>query len=82
MHHALGLRLSKYVNGSRFTTKDAAWDAVFNGVYRCPSDRRRERWSYGYNSYDPALVLFETKGRTWHKLSQCCARRPWCSVNC
>ncbi|MFO0835383.1 MAG: prepilin-type N-terminal cleavage/methylation domain-containing protein [Phycisphaerales bacterium] len=72
-----GYAFFEYVNGSRFTTKDAAWDAVFNGVYRCPSDRRRERWSYGYNSYYE-LVSFETKGRTWHKLSQ--APRPFSTV--
>lgn len=30
---------------------DIAWSTVFNGAYRCPLDRRRDRWSYGYNVY-------------------------------
>jgi prepilin-type N-terminal cleavage/methylation domain-containing protein/prepilin-type processing-associated H-X9-DG protein len=23
------------------------WDRLFNGLYRCPQDERRDRWSYG-----------------------------------
>lgn len=28
-----------------------SWDRVFNGLYRCPVDKRRDKWSYGMNVY-------------------------------
>ncbi len=69
--HAMpwGYAFFEYVRGTRFTSKDAAWESVFNGVYRCPLDRRRDRWSYGYNVYYE-LLSSETKGRTWRRMGQ------------
>lgn len=69
--HAMpwGYAFFEYVRGTRYAGKDAAWDAVFNGVYRCPLDRRRDRWSYGYNVYYE-LLSSETRGRTWTRMGQ------------
>ena len=36
---------------SSVTLTGAAWDQVFNGIYRCRSDPRRLWWSYGLNVY-------------------------------
>ncbi len=55
----------------------AGWDALFNGAYRCPIDRRKERWSYGYNVYFE-LSRDETLGRTWTNRSN--APRPSATV--
>jgi len=41
------------------------WQTLFNGLYRCPMDRRRDKqWSYGKNVY-PELTSEETGGPTW-----------------
>jgi len=72
-----GYTFFEYVRGARFTGKDAAWDAVFNGPYRCPMDRRRDRWSYGYNVYFE-LLPSETGGRTWTRMGH--TPRPCATV--
>ncbi len=54
----------------------AWWPSLFNGLYRCPDDDRRElnRWSYGKNVY-PELTAGETAdpitgkpGPTWWRV--------------
>lgn len=72
-----GYAFFEYLNGSAYTQSDAAWTAVYNGPYRCPHDRRTERWSYGYNVYYE-LTTEETQGRTWTRLTQ--VPRPTASV--
>lgn len=56
------------LTGRAYSHGDSAWADVFNGPYRCPCDRRRERWSYGYNVYFE-LTRDETGGRTWTRFS-------------
>ncbi|MBN8644558.1 MAG: prepilin-type N-terminal cleavage/methylation domain-containing protein [Planctomycetes bacterium] len=74
-HSALSHRVQPWgyaffesLTGAPFRTKDAQWAGVFNGPYRCPLDRRTERWSYGYNVYFE-LAREETHWRTWRTLS-------------
>jgi len=44
------------------------WTNVFNGLYRCPVDKRRNSdWSYGKSVY-PELSAQETGGPTWPRL--------------
>lgn len=64
-----GYAFFEYVEGERYTQGDGRWGALFNGLYRCPSDRRTDRWSYGYNVYYE-LTAEETLGRTWRRFSQ------------
>jgi prepilin-type N-terminal cleavage/methylation domain-containing protein/prepilin-type processing-associated H-X9-DG protein len=64
-----GYAFVEYLTGTAYGADDARWDAVFNGAYRCPHDRRRERWSYGYNVYYE-LAADETLGRTWTRYTQ------------
>lgn len=64
-----GYAFFEYVTGSAYTQSNAGWLTVFNGPYRCPHDRRTERWSYAYNVYYE-LTADETQGRTWTRLSQ------------
>ena len=43
---------------------------IFNGIYRCPKDERREKeWSYGKNVYTE-LLANETGGPTWWRTEQ------------
>ena len=64
-----GYAFFEYFTHEVFTSEDAAWHAVLNTHYRCPFDKRTERWSYGYNVYYE-LTTDETLGRTWRKFSQ------------
>lgn len=66
-----GYAFYEYVTGTAYNegANGAAWDGLFNGLYRCPHDARRERWSYGYNVYYE-LTAGETLGRTWTSLSK------------
>jgi prepilin-type processing-associated H-X9-DG protein len=56
------------IAGHPYTPGDPGWSAVFNGAYRCPVDRRSDRWSYGYNVYFE-LDANETDGSSWRRLS-------------
>jgi prepilin-type N-terminal cleavage/methylation domain-containing protein/prepilin-type processing-associated H-X9-DG protein len=48
---------------------DPLWTNMFNGIYRCPTDRRRNTdWSYAKSVY-PELSSQETGGPTWPRLS-------------
>ena len=64
-----GYAFFEFITQSAYTESDARWLAVFNGPYRCPHDRRKERWSYGYNVYYE-LTAGETLGRTWTRYTQ------------
>lgn len=73
-----GYALVPYLGGKAFTQPDAAWTNLFNSLYRCPLDPRRNTdWSYGKNVY-PELSAAETGGPTWPKISH--MRRPEATV--
>lgn len=44
-----GYALSPYLDHGVYTGPGPQWDSLFNGLYRCPADDRREVWSYGKN---------------------------------
>jgi prepilin-type processing-associated H-X9-DG protein len=44
-----GFALSPYLGAGKYQGPGPAWDALFNGVYRCPEDDRTNRWSIGRN---------------------------------
>jgi general secretion pathway protein G len=44
-----GYALSRQLTKSSYTGPGPAWDALFNGFYRCPADEREGKWSYGKN---------------------------------
>lgn len=61
--------LAPYITGSALAPGDIQWPNLFNGLYRCPVDRRRNNnWSYGKNVY-PELSAAETGGPTWPTLN-------------
>ncbi len=64
-----GYAFYAYATGSDYSGESSGWRSVFNGLYRCPHDRRTERWSYGFNVYFE-LTAEETLGPTWTRLSQ------------
>jgi prepilin-type processing-associated H-X9-DG protein len=54
-----GYALSPYLGHGRYKGPGPSWDSLFNGLYRCGEDHRRNEWSYGKN------VWFElTSGET------------------
>jgi len=54
-----GYALCPYLGRGTYAGPGPSWDALFNGLYRCPEDPRRDRWSYGKS------VWFElTSGET------------------
>lgn len=63
-----GYAYFEFITGDSYssTTSREAWLEVFNSHYRCPLDRRLDRWSYGYNVYYE-LTQAETLGRTWNR---------------
>jgi prepilin-type N-terminal cleavage/methylation domain-containing protein/prepilin-type processing-associated H-X9-DG protein len=65
-----GYALVPYVQGRTCTRPDNLWTNLFNGLYRCPKDARRDcDWSYGKNVY-PELSAEETGGPTWLRIDQ------------
>lgn len=63
-----GYALCPYLRGDVFARTDARWTNLFNGLYRCPVDKRRnDEWSYGKNVY-PELSAAETGGPTWPRM--------------
>jgi prepilin-type N-terminal cleavage/methylation domain-containing protein/prepilin-type processing-associated H-X9-DG protein len=44
-----GYALCQHLGRARYTGPGPGWDRLFNGLYRCPQDARRNnnRWSYG-----------------------------------
>lgn len=73
-----GYALCPCLSAGIYTNPGPAWENLFNGLYRCPIDRRREnRWSYGKNVY-PELTSAETGGPIWPRLH--CIPRPAATV--
>lgn len=65
-----GCALYCYINGCPYTGSGPEWDRLFNGLYRCPADRRRTgQYSYGLNSC-LELTAQENGGRTWTRVDQ------------
>ena len=64
-----GYAFYESITGRAYAEDDAGWRSVFNGPYRCPMDRRIDRWSYGYNVYFE-LTREETDGPTWRRMTQ------------
>ena len=63
-----GRALASYLSAP----EDARWTNLFNGVYRCPSQRPPKNWSYGQNVYfelNPEFDDYAGSPRTWRKLS-------------
>ncbi len=57
----------------------SAWSNLFNGLYRCPHDRRRgKEWSYGKNVYFELSPQETTGGKTWLRIGQ--TPRPTAAV--
>lgn len=44
-----GYALSPYLGYGVYRGPGPAWNALFNGLYHCPGDRRTGQWSYGKN---------------------------------
>jgi prepilin-type N-terminal cleavage/methylation domain-containing protein len=63
-----GFAFFEFITDRAYTAGDADWSTVFNTNYRCPLDRRRDRWSYGYNVYFE-LTPDESAGRAYRKLT-------------
>lgn len=73
-----GCALCPYLGAGNFDKKKPGWENLFNGLYRCPMDiRREEKWSYGKNVY-PELTSEETGGPTWIRIDW--IRRPAATV--
>lgn len=65
-----GYALVPYIRPQAFTRPNAAWTNLFNSLYRCPADLRRNNdWSYGKNVY-PELSAAETGTNTWPRIEQ------------
>ena len=77
-----GQAIMPYVsNGSYKPSDRSAWEKLFNGLYRCPVDKRRNAaWSYGKNvwfelsSSETGEAMGTASGPMYFKLSQ--IRRP------
>ncbi|MCS7091228.1 MAG: prepilin-type N-terminal cleavage/methylation domain-containing protein [Verrucomicrobiota bacterium] len=69
--HPWGAALAPYL-GSTFQT----WTNLWNSLYRCPADRRRNAWSYGLNVYFELGPEDDYRGKpqTWRRFGQ--IRRP------
>jgi len=46
-----GYAVLPYLGFEGVTRTAAAWNMVFNRLYRCPEDRRTNEWSYGLSVY-------------------------------
>lgn len=44
-----GYALIPHLGRGTYAGPGPSWDELFNGLYRCPEDPRRDRWSYGKN---------------------------------
>ena len=64
-----GYAFFTFITGHDYVRADAEWQSVFNTHYRCPVDRRSNRWSYGTNVYFE-LTSEETGGPTWRRMTQ------------
>jgi len=66
-----GFATLPFLGHDRVNRNSPAWPAVFNGIYRCPEDRRTNRWSYGLNVYFELGSEDDYRGTpsTWRKVS-------------
>lgn len=70
-----GYALSPYLGHGTTTGTDPQWDSLFNGLYRCPADERRDVWSYGKNAWfeltpgETGEIEGTTNGPTYPRLS-------------
>ena len=46
-----GYALGPYLGRNGASKPGPAFDSLFDGLYRCPSDERRKEWSYGKNAW-------------------------------
>jgi prepilin-type processing-associated H-X9-DG protein len=58
-----GYAMMSYFTRQPYTGPGPAWDKLFNSLYRCPADDRRDRYSYGKS------VWFELTGPEIGELS-------------
>jgi len=65
-----GFALLPFLGYDRLSRTSPAWTTVFNGLYRCPEDRRTDGWSYGLNVYFELGPEDDYRGSpaTWRKL--------------
>jgi prepilin-type N-terminal cleavage/methylation domain-containing protein/prepilin-type processing-associated H-X9-DG protein len=56
---------------SGVSTTSESWQQIFNGLYRCPADLRKEQWSYGLNVYFELGEDDDYVGKpaTWRKIT-------------
>jgi prepilin-type processing-associated H-X9-DG protein len=70
-----GYAITPYLAGHLITGPGAAWEAIFNGIYRCPDDRRRDVYGYGKNvwfeltSQETGEVMEIDNGPTYPRIS-------------
>jgi prepilin-type N-terminal cleavage/methylation domain-containing protein/prepilin-type processing-associated H-X9-DG protein len=67
-----GYAVLPYLGFDGVTRTAAAWNTVFNRLYRCPEDRRTNEWSYGINVYFELGPEDDYVGSpaTWRKVTQ------------
>ena len=70
-----GYALSTYLGHETTNGQGPEWDSLFNGLYRCPADERRDVWSYGKNAWfelsagETGEVLGKASGPTYDRLT-------------
>jgi prepilin-type processing-associated H-X9-DG protein len=71
-----GYALLPYLGARPYTGPGPEWDAMFNGIYRCPEDSRRNVWGYGKSvwfeleSAETGEIDGRTAGPTYHRTVQ------------
>ena len=79
-----GYALSPYLGHGETTGIEPGWDTLFNGVYRCPEDDRRDAWSYGKNVWfelsagETGEIEGNAQGPTYPHLSD--VKRPTATI--
>lgn len=69
-----GYALSPFLGYGHYSGPGSSWNKLFYGVYRCPEDRRPERWSYGKNVWfelsagETGEIDGVASGQTYHKV--------------
>jgi prepilin-type N-terminal cleavage/methylation domain-containing protein/prepilin-type processing-associated H-X9-DG protein len=71
-----GYALYPHLGRGRYTGPGSNWDQLFNGLYRCTEDTRRDKWSYGKSVWfeltpaETAEILGVASGPTFPKVSK------------
>lgn len=79
-----GYALSPYLGHASYDGSEPGWDSLFNGLYRCPEDERRDAWSYGKNAWfelsagETREIEGSAQGKTYPLLSD--VPRPTATV--